>query len=362
MPEYNAKNEKLKKQYEEALIHGAYREKSTVDSVWKSLNLFEDFTAKKDFSSFNVDQAIGFKKWLEKRKNAKGQPLSISTVRSILKNIRDFFQWLVLYPKIGRNVDGRAISYLRLSNNDERASRAVRDTPVPTFDEIRSILEKMPYDTDVEKRDRAIVAFSALTAVRVDALITLKIKHIDMNKKEVWQNPRDVNTKGRKGINTMFMTFDPLWEKIFTDYYHHITCTLGFNENDALFPKTLLENNPKTLSFEVKGLSREHWAEGQPIREIYRKAFNSAGLRYYTPHSFRNSIVKWAMENCSQYQFKAISQNIAHEHVMTTYNAYGKLNIHEQRKAVQSISENTSELQAVSNEDLIAELSRRTHK
>ena len=36
----------------------------------------------------------------------------------------------------------------------------------------------MPYNSDIEKRNRAIVAFLILTAVRVEALVSLKLKHM----------------------------------------------------------------------------------------------------------------------------------------------------------------------------------------
>lgn len=362
MSEYNPINERFKKQYEEALVHGAYRAKQTVNAVWKAMNLFEEFTGRMDFTTFNTEQAKGFKRWLETQKNQKGEPLSISTVRSTLANVREFFKWLAMHPQCIRKVDARAAMYLRLSNNDERASRATRDAPVPTMDEIRKTLEKMPFDTDVQKRDRAIIAFTALTAIRDDALVTMKIKNVDIEKREIWQNPRNVRTKNRKSIITYFMAFDPLWEEIFTDWYKYVTETLGFKADDALFPKQLVRNNPEKMAFEAAGLSQEHWAGAQAVRDIFKEAFTCAGLPYYIPHSFRKTLVLWAMENCNQYQFKAISQNIAHEHAMTTYNAYGKIAINDQRKAVFSIEDNNLDLKGISNEELVAELGRRTQK
>ena len=114
MSEYNPVNERFKKQYEEALIHGAYREKRTVDAVWKAINLFENFTGHKDFTTFNTDQAKGFKRWLTKQKNEKGEPLSLSTVRSTLANVREFFKWLAMHPKCVRKVNAQAVMYLRI--------------------------------------------------------------------------------------------------------------------------------------------------------------------------------------------------------------------------------------------------------
>lgn len=82
--------------------------------------------------------------------------LSLSTVRSLLKQLRDFFGWLAIHPQYIRKIDARAAAYLRLSNNAERAGRATRELPVPTVEEIHLVLETMPYGTQIEKRDRAI--------------------------------------------------------------------------------------------------------------------------------------------------------------------------------------------------------------
>ncbi len=362
MSECNPINERLKKQYEDALLHGAYKERRTVDAVWKAINLFENFTGRKDFSTVDTEQAKGFKRWLEKQTNTSGEPLSLSTVRSTLANVREFFKWLATHPQCIRKVEGQAAMYLRLSNNDERASRATRELPVPTIAAVRQALEAMPFNTAIEKRNRALMAFTALTGVRDAALISLKMKDIDLAKREIWQNPRHVKTKNRKGITTFFMAFDPLWEEIVTDWIIYARDTLGFQDNDPLFPKEAIANNPKKMKFESIGLSREQWANATPVREIFKAGFTSAGLPYYRPHSFRKMLVTWALENCDQYQFKAISQNLGHEHSMVTYNSYGTLSLHDQRKAVASIGTGSADLKNIPIDALLAEMGRRAQK
>ena len=158
------------------------------------------------------------------------------------------------------------------------------------------------------------------------------------------------------------MPFDPLWEGIFTDWYEYITQTLKFKPDDALFPKQLVKNNPEKMAFEVVGLSRDHWANAQPVRDIFKTGFTNVDLQYYIPHSLRHMLVHWMMENGTQYQFKAVSQNIAHSNAVTTYNAYGNLNPQDQRKAILTIGHANADLQNIPNDELIAELSRRTQK
>jgi integrase/recombinase XerD len=362
MIEYNSLNERLKKQYEDALLHENYREQRTADAVWKAINLFEDFTGKADFTTFNAEQAKGFKRWLVKQENGKGELLSLSTVRSTLKQLRDFFGWLAIHPQYIRKIDARAVAYLRLSNNAERAGRATRSLPVPTVEEVRLVLETMPHATQIEKRDRAIIAFMALTCVRDAALISLKMKDVDREKKEVWQDPKHVKTKNGKAISTFFMPFDPLWQEIVMEWLEYAEKELSFKPNDPLFPQTEIKCNPATLQFEVTGLTRQHWANATSVRKIFLAAFTAAGLSYYNPHSFRKTLIIWSMEHCSQMEFKAISQNIGHENAVTSYNSYGTLNDHKRRSVIQAVGKGKTDISHVPDDIVIAEMQRRMQR
>ena len=362
MTEYNYLNERLKKQYEDGLLHEDYREQRTADAVWKAINLYENYAGRKDFTTFDMEQAKGFKRWLIKQENAKGELLSLSTVRSTLKILRDFFSWLALHPQYIRKIDGRAAAYLRLSNNQERAGRATKELPVPSIEEVHKVLEAMPHSTEIEKCARAVIAFMALTGVRDAALISLKMKDVDKGKKEVWQDPKHVKTKNRKAISTFFMPFDPLWQDIVMEWLDYAEQELGFKSDDPLFPKQAVISNPETLKFEVTGLSREHWANAAPVIQIFRTGFATAGLPYYNPHSFRKMLIIWAMENCTQMEFKAISQNIGHEHAVTSYNHYGKLPDHKRRNVISSIGTLDTSLSHVPDHIVIAEMQRRMQR
>jgi integrase/recombinase XerD len=363
VPEYNPINEVLKKQYEEALLHGKYRDPKTVRAVWNNINLFESFTDHADFKSFNAEQAKSFKRWLEMKNNQKGELLSISTIRSTLNSLREFFEWLAIHPQYVTKVDGRAVQYLRLSDNANRAARAYREKTPPTLEKLEKALKAMPHGTDIEKRDRAIFAFMIVTCVRDDSLVSLKIKDVDATQKTVWQNPKHVRTKRRKGIVTRFVRqVMPCAEEIVLEWLKYTHDVLQLKPNDPLFPKTLVEANSETLSFEARGLSKQHWANTQPVREIFKKAFQAVGLPYFNPHLFRKTVCKWGLEFLTQYEYKALSQNLGHEHAMTTYNSYGTLTEDEQLEAISNIGQANPDLQNVSIADILAEVSRRTGK
>ncbi|MEQ8829769.1 MAG: tyrosine-type recombinase/integrase [Alphaproteobacteria bacterium] len=361
MPEYHPGNELVKKQYEEALLHGKYRDPKTVKAVWNSINLFEEFSGHADFRDLDADQAKRFKAWLEKRQTRKGESLSVSTMRATLQAMREFFEWLAIHPQYVRKVDGRAVQYLRLSDNENRAGRASRERPAPTLEELSKALEAMPSATDIEKRDQALFAFTAITCIRDDALVSLKLKDIDADRKTVWQDPKHVRTKRRKGIHTRFVSqVMPVAEEIVLDWIRYANDCLGMKPDDPLFPKTKVESDPEMMTFKANGLSREHWANAQPVREIFKVAFQRAALPYYNPHLFRKTVVKWALKHCSQREFKAISQNLGHDHAMTTYNAYGELSVDEQFRVIENIGAAHSDLANIPMEEILAEVQRRT--
>ncbi|MGH6846397.1 MAG: hypothetical protein ACREC0_02840 [Methylocella sp.] len=55
-----------------------------------------------------------------------------------------------------------------------------------------------------------------------------------------------------------------------------------------------------------------------------RQACESAGLAYFNPHSFRNTLAALGERLCTTPEaFTAWSQNLAHANVLTTFTSYG---------------------------------------
>jgi integrase len=71
---------------------------------------------------------------------------------------------------------------------------------VPTLEQIRHVIQTMPASTDIERRDRALVAFTILTGARDGAIASLKLKHIDIDQGRVDQDARQVKTKFSKSF------------------------------------------------------------------------------------------------------------------------------------------------------------------
>jgi integrase len=76
----------------------------------------------------------------------------------------------------------------------------------------------------------------------------------------------------------------------------------------------------------------------EPIRRIFREACDAAGLPYFRPHSLRDTLVQLGERICtSPEQFKAWSQNLGHEHVLTTFTSYGAVASHRQAALIRAL-------------------------
>ena len=50
--------------------------------------------------------------------------------------------------------------------------------------------------------------------------------------------------------------------------------------------------------FESDGLDRKHWKNAAAIRKIFKAAFEQAGLPYFNPHSFRDTLAALGEQIC----------------------------------------------------------------
>ena len=83
----------------------------------------------------------------------------------------------------------------------------------------------------------------------------------------------------------------------------------------------------------------QNWSSASPIRSIFREAFISAGLPYFNPHSFRNTLAQLGEEICKTPEdFKAWSQNLGHEKVLTTFISYGEVACQRQGEIIRNLS------------------------
>ena len=73
------------------------------------------------------------------------------------------------------------ISTARLSEKNVRIATAKREKHIPTLEQIKHVIAAMPANTEIEKRNRALVAFTILIGARDSAIASMKLKHIDLS-------------------------------------------------------------------------------------------------------------------------------------------------------------------------------------
>lgn len=227
--------------------------------------------------------------------------------------MRTFFVWLADQPGYKRKINYSDADYFNLPEKDVRIARAVREKSFPTVEQVHHVLAIAPASTDTEKRDRALIAFALLTGARDGALASLKLKHVDLAQERLDQDARDVNTKFSKTFSTWFFPVGGEALAIVTGWVNHLRAELHWGEADPLFPATRMDIGPDG-GFVTAGLKREHWSTADPIRRIFREAYERAGLPYFRPHAIRDTLTQLGLQTCPTAEaFKAWSQNLGHE-------------------------------------------------
>lgn len=339
MTTHNPNNERIKRRYFAYLKEAKRHSEPTVDAVAKALARFEDDTKHRDFKSFHFEQAIAFKRRLTEQKNQQtGEKLSKATLHSTLANVKAFFHWLAGQPGYKSRLQYSDADYFNLSEKDVRVATARRDQVGPTLEQAKHVIALMPAGTAIERRDRALIAFTLLTGARDSAIASMKLKHVNLIAGCVDQDAREVKTKFSKTFTTYFFPVGEEIHQMVVEWVAYLREEMLWGNDDPLFPATRIAVSV-ARKFEAVGLERAHWSSAARIRTIFRDAFTSAGLPYFNPHSFRNTLVRLGQAVCkTPEEFKAWSQNLGHEKVLTTFLSYGQVESPRQGQIIRALA------------------------
>ena len=320
------KNEMTKREFFAFLKNSERFSDDSVHAFEKALLYWEDFTRTDDILSFNDKQAIAFRDWL-KAKNRKGSEhtISLSYCYDILRHLRKFFEWLSKQPK--SKINATHIGFLNLSRKESRMATRTRKVDTPTLEEVLKVLENVEGKTEVEKRDRALIAFTLLTGARISAIASLRMKNFDRRRLILEQDSASgVKTKYSKQILTaLFPLPDEKPLAFFLAWFDYLEKERQFAPNEPIFPATKVEQGKESLSYYSSGIVEPvFWSGASSARKIFEKRFKEAGVPYYHPHTFRHLIVKeFIKARLTEEEKKAISQNLGHADVGTTFGSYG---------------------------------------
>lgn len=299
---------------------------ASVDKSAAAVSVYEAFLNGKDFRSFHSERARSFKRHLYSRQNQRnGSKLSASSVNGTLREVSAFLNWLADQPGYKSKITRSDITYLSPDRKSDAARRTSCWKPHPSPVQTCKVLANMPTDTVLQRRDRAFVAFLFLTGSREGAAITIRLGHVDLAYDCVHFDGRSVDTKFGKTFTTAFFPMPAPCEQILRDWITELRQDHQFSDSDPLFPKTRVGVGPER-KFAALGIDREPWSSASSAAKTFKQAFIDAGQPPFSPHRVRDTLAELAKDHCrTPEDYKAWSQNMGHEDVLTTFRSYGSV-------------------------------------
>ena len=157
-----------------------------------------------------------------------GEPLSASTIYSTLAALKAFFAWLSQEQGYRSRIKLADAEYFNSPDNLSRVATARRYKACPTVKQVRAMIEAIPAATEIQRRDRALIAFALLSGARDRAIVSFKLKHIDIENELIEQDARDVRTKRAKTFTTWFFPVGEDIRKVFVDWVAFLREQKGF--------------------------------------------------------------------------------------------------------------------------------------
>ena len=154
MTNHKAANERMKRQYFAYLAEALGHSEQSIDAAAKAIARFEAYTRNKDFKSFHIEQAKGFKRDLADQKGHRsGQQLSKATLYATLTALKRFFVWLAGQPGYKSRISYSDAEYFNLSAKETRIAKATRPSRVPTLEQVRHVIQTMPATPSCHQRN-----------------------------------------------------------------------------------------------------------------------------------------------------------------------------------------------------------------
>ncbi len=293
----------------------------TMNAVMFHLLQLRTHLKETDFARVTPDEIAAYKHWLtEERGDADGHAkgYSASTIVHTLGDAKAFFEWLVRQRGY-KSMDRDLPEYFTPSKRHSALARVAREKVIPTPEQLRLLLEMMPVGTWSERRNRAVIALLFLTGARDGAAISLRMKHIDVEVRRVFQDATEVNTKFSKTMTTEWFPVGEHIERIVIDWLEERRAD-GASADAPVLPRA---PNP----FEALQGPRPEafWKTATSVRAILKTATAAAGIAYFHPHAIRDTLATMfgRMANTLE-EMGALSQNLGHEHFATTRQNYGR--------------------------------------
>lgn len=245
-----------------------------------------------------------------------GRALSPETIKKCLETVRHYFtfahdRWPIRY----KNIHLSWVDMLQPPRGLRTESR-LHEHEFYSLDDVLA-LAAVQAETLRQERARIGACMLFLSGMRADALASLPVACVDMQKREVRQLPEmGVRTKNRKAAKTYLLDIPAL-----TAVVESWDCRVQNLPPASLWYSPLTRDGMTIIPTSVAHLGR-----GDLLKRDLHIICRLANIRYLSPHKLRHGHVVYALKQArTMAELKAISQNVMHASLTITDQIYGKL-------------------------------------
>lgn len=287
----------------------------TVDAHLAATRDFEAFTGQKPFKKVTRVDVISWREALVAEKD-----LSRSTIAHRASHVSAFFFWLS--GQEGYKGLTALSGYFDLPKKFHQ-TKVPKPRAYPTMDEATQMLDGMPERTLKDRRDRAIFACAFVCGFRADALISMRLKHVDAKGRKMHHNGAELRAKNGKSFVANWFPRTEAFQAALLAWLDEVQA-LGLGPDDALFPEIAHLDAGGPLACTSRA-AIEPMQSSAAVTEAFRAASKVLGKRY-SPHSARDSVINLGDEICRTIEEeKAWSQNMGHSSESVTRRFYAKV-------------------------------------
>lgn len=323
---YNAKNERMKYAYRKHLSRIGRKDEKTIVGALRHIRDFELFI---DFTGFEVFNDHVADKYIQNLFRLK---LSLSYIVDNIRTLKEFLSWLERQRGYRSKINFNHLDYLNISQNQQKEAKAMEYQKTYKYEQIIDVIRKMPKATDKDKRNKSLISLQALCTLRISELRTVKIKNLIEEDGQYFIHvcPKSMSVKFAKTRQVIFISLpDDIIANVIE--WRNYLLLLGFRDGDPLFPK--IDNRFGATNLLEQSIRKEEIRSDTVIRDVFKSAFENAGLAYINPHSFRKTLARYAQTQSPAF-LNAVRQNLGHSSIDTTLNSYGQLSLPEQRRII----------------------------
>jgi len=308
-------NRLLIREYSEYCKYKEGLQESTIRSRVSAIFQFEKIV-KKQFCVVVKSDLIDYRNTLENCEN-----ISQGTQSNKITSIKTFFLWCKEIKKYQMRLSINDIEYLNQLLSTKRLMKSLRNIKeAPSLEYVLKLLKSIKVESEIDLRDRAIIAFLLCSGLRVETIISITFKVFDVEKYTVDCDPRKgVDVKFDKAYINKLLKFDQYLFDVIDEYLSYLKDHGKMYPDMPIFPSTITESSGDIHCFHSNGISDIRWKTTSPVNKILAKRAQEAQLRSYTAHAYRRAHARIAYKKCNPpEELMAVSRNMGHESIMTT--------------------------------------------